>query len=743
MSADRRARDEAAGGADVPTDDATAPPDVDSLMSRLDGAPVSDRGSDPGKPSAAALLGRGARRRRGSTLRVPDDATPPPPPTRTTGPRAPVDVGPQSSPQSHPSQPPPHPQAPPPQLATPPASAPTSLVPDEPVGTLPSSRATLPEGTSSDKMPVAQQAYSSEVRIMPTRMISVGATSSERIAVAPPISESGGPSGYGSVPSLVAAAAASVQLPASQRPPPSSRQSTPPPKPASFPPTSSRLQTPYPMQSPFAPPTSALIVEPTVEPVALRPAPIPAPPDFLEPAPTTTPTGPRPPRPVSIPPPPPEMTHTKTPTLGNLDAQVKEALDLLAREDFETTAIDIAVEDEPTAPRLPAVQLPMAPAAIADAPPSEETDDVELEEVVPPTTAKAKGGVHVAPPPRKSTSKQPASTEAAVRAAPSMVELTPISAQLPATAREVPVVITGAPTTPAAITSAAATPAVSPVPPPVTIATVAAATTPSAIAPPVSGELTSEGRKKKKQWYEELFNDDFQRTMPKQPAVFLDREVGFIEDSLGCMKGATILDLGCGPGEHAVRLAKRGYEVIGVDLSLAMLARAADEAVALDQRINFVQGDMRDITFEEAFDGVYCWGTTFGYFDEQKNIEVIQKVHRALRRGGRLLLDVVNRDYVIGRQPSMAWFEGEGCVCMDEMTVNAITSRLQVKRTLMMEDGRQREIDYSIRLYALHELGKMLHDCGFRVAEASGDTSTPGTYFGAESPRILILAEKR
>jgi len=263
-------------------------------------------------------------------------------------------------------------------------------------------------------------------------------------------------------------------------------------------------------------------------------------------------------------------------------------------------------------------------------------------------------------------------------------------------------------------------------------------------APTSSAEATGEiVKKKKRQWFEELFNDDFARTMPRVPAAHLDREVGFIDDSLGCEKGATILDLGCGPGEHAVRLSKRGYEVIGIDLSLAMLARAADEAAALDAHINFVQGDMRELTFEESFDGVYCWGTTFGYFDEQKNAEVIGKVHRALKRGGRILLDVVNRDYVMPRQPSMAWFEGEGCVCMDEMNVNAITSRLHVKRTMMMEDGRQREIDYSIRIYSLHELGKLLHESGFRVVEASGDTSTPGVYFGAESPRIIILAEKR
>ncbi len=293
----------------------------------------------------------------------------------------------------------------------------------------------------------------------------------------------------------------------------------------------------------------------------------------------------------------------------------------------------------------------------------------------------------------------------------------------------------------AAAASAAAGPAVAPVSGP---SSAPLAPPPAAAGPvPSTAEPTGELRKKKRQWFEELFNDDYCRTLPRLDARYLEREVGFIDDSLGCDKGATILDLGCGPGEHSVALAGRGYEVIGIDLSLAMLARAADEAAERSTRINFLPGDMRDLTFEEAFDGIYCWGTTFGYFDDAKNAEVIQRIHRALRRGGRFLLDVANRDYVACRTPSMVWFEGDGCVCMDEVHLNAITSRLQVKRTMMMEDGRQREIDYSIRLYALHELGKLLHEAGFRVAEASGDTSTPGVYFGSESPRILILAEKR
>ena len=53
-----------------------------------------------------------------------------------------------------------------------------------------------------------------------------------------------------------------------------------------------------------------------------------------------------------------------------------------------------------------------------------------------------------------------------------------------------------------------------------------------------------------------------------------------------------------------------------------------------------------------------------------------------------------------------------------------------------------RECSYSIRLYSLHELGKLLHDVGFRVTEASGHPSMPGVFFGEQSPRLIVLAQK-
>ncbi len=249
-------------------------------------------------------------------------------------------------------------------------------------------------------------------------------------------------------------------------------------------------------------------------------------------------------------------------------------------------------------------------------------------------------------------------------------------------------------------------------------------------------------RPQRRPWWEELFSEDFARAhAPLKPRQIVS-EVDFIEKSLGVAPGGIVLDLGCGQGHHAVELASRGYGVVGYDLSLYQLALAADVAQEAGQKLNFLQGDMREMAFEEMFDGIYCWNATFGYFEEEKNLAVAERMFRALRPGGAVLLDVTNRDFTLVNQPSSVWYEGDSCVCMDDMTVDFITSRMKVKRSLILDDGRTKETYYSIRIYALHEIGKLLHDVGFRVTQASGDPVTPGKFFGERSPRIIVLARK-
>ncbi len=244
-------------------------------------------------------------------------------------------------------------------------------------------------------------------------------------------------------------------------------------------------------------------------------------------------------------------------------------------------------------------------------------------------------------------------------------------------------------------------------------------------------------------WWEVFFDDDYLRTVRLPTHQQIARQCDFLTKRLGIKPGATVLDVGCGLGLQAVELASRGYLSVGLDLSLAMLSRASEEAQSRGVKINFLHSDMRDMNFEGNFDAVVCIGTSLGYFDDDTNRKVIERMFRALKPNGVLLLDVVNRDHVIRTQPNLIWFEGDGCVCMEESEFNFFTSRLHVKRTVILETGKQRENEYSLRLYSLHEVGQILHQAGFRVIEVSGREALPGVFFGQESPNMMVVAERR
>jgi SAM-dependent methyltransferase len=260
-------------------------------------------------------------------------------------------------------------------------------------------------------------------------------------------------------------------------------------------------------------------------------------------------------------------------------------------------------------------------------------------------------------------------------------------------------------------------------------------------APPE--ELRPRRRRRVKQWFEEIFDDDYLRTLPYLSARQTERESAFTAESLGLEPGAAVLDVGCGYGRHAMDLAGRGFQVTGIDLSLPLLIRAADAARRIGVAVNFVHGDMREMTFDQEFDGAYCLFTSFGYFDDDTNRKVAANLQRALKPGGRVLIELVNRDYITKDLPTRVWWQGEGCVVLEEVDFNYFSSRLQVQRSIIFEDGRQLEQEISIRAYSLHEIGKVLHHAGFRVIEVSGGLGLRGNFFGALSRQLIVLAEKK
>jgi SAM-dependent methyltransferase len=249
--------------------------------------------------------------------------------------------------------------------------------------------------------------------------------------------------------------------------------------------------------------------------------------------------------------------------------------------------------------------------------------------------------------------------------------------------------------------------------------------------------------KRSKPWFEEVFDEDYLRTLPFMRADQTLREAEFISEALTSAPGSEILDVGCGYGRHAIELVQRGFNVTGLDLSLPLLIRAADEAQRRSLSVNFVHADMREMAFENQFDGAYSMLTSFGYFDEETNLRVAERIGRALRPGGRFLLDILNRDYVVADLPVRVWWEGTGCVVLEEVDFNFHTSRINTHRSIVFEDGRQLEQELSVRAYSLHEIGRLLRQAGFRVINVSGGLATRGDFFGSASRNLLILAEKR
>lgn len=248
-------------------------------------------------------------------------------------------------------------------------------------------------------------------------------------------------------------------------------------------------------------------------------------------------------------------------------------------------------------------------------------------------------------------------------------------------------------------------------------------------------------------WYEEFFGEDYmrfhlvggQREADRAPA-----ECGFIVNALRLKAGDRVLDLCCGQGRHAVELAKRGFTVTGTDLSRYLLGLARNAAEQAGVQVRFHRGDMRELPWEEEFDAVIVMFTAFGYFDSEKdNEKVLCEIRKVLRTGGRLLLDLPNRDVFLNliADGQRTWYEHEEHLILDEHTWDPDRCRLRLSRTIVAPDGTRRQTGHDLREYTHEEIVTMLEQVGLRHERTYGDIQLSA--FTPESRRMLVVGRRK
>jgi SAM-dependent methyltransferase len=203
---------------------------------------------------------------------------------------------------------------------------------------------------------------------------------------------------------------------------------------------------------------------------------------------------------------------------------------------------------------------------------------------------------------------------------------------------------------------------------------------------------------------------------------------------------AAVLDLCCGPGRHALELARRGFKVTGVDRTTRYIEAARAAARHQGLTVEFVQADMRCFRRMAAFDLALNLFSSFGYFaDAEEDRQVLRHLHTSLKPGGTLLLEMAGKELLARdfHPRTWHWHAARDEYLLEERTVREGWSVIE-NRWIWLRGPQQKVFTWRIRLYSGAELRCLLADVGFAAVQLYG--SLAGTPYDQTAQRLVAVA---
>lgn len=254
---------------------------------------------------------------------------------------------------------------------------------------------------------------------------------------------------------------------------------------------------------------------------------------------------------------------------------------------------------------------------------------------------------------------------------------------------------------------------------------------------------------KKKQWYETLFENYAAKYDNEVFTQGTKGECDFLEQELKSDKGLKILDVGCGTGRHAIELTRRGYDVMGIDLSEAQIERAKAKAGQENLDIHFEVQDARNLPFNSEFDVaiMLCEGGFPLMETDEMNYEILKNVTKSLKANSKFIFTTLNGLFPLFNsvEKFTASKGEEGNAVYKSNSFDLMTFRDHNTTEIVDDNGNKKILEANERYYVPSEITWLLKTLGYSKIDIYGaklgafsreDKLTPDDF------EMLVVAEK-
>lgn len=203
--------------------------------------------------------------------------------------------------------------------------------------------------------------------------------------------------------------------------------------------------------------------------------------------------------------------------------------------------------------------------------------------------------------------------------------------------------------------------------------------------------------------------------------------VNFIEHVLDLSPGAKILDLACGGGDQAKIFAQKGYDVLGLEIVPSLVEYAQKQFQKEGLKGVFQVADMKELDYNEEFDVILILSGSFGFFEEDVNLDILKRMQKALKPGGKVFIMFTSAH--TPPKHTREWSEtGDGWQLI-ETWFDAVTCRRMSTVFIIKKDGTllrpASEAGYhaqeAIRCYNIPEIQSLFQQAGIKFVESYSD----------------------